>query len=370
MKDSRLTKIAENIVTYSMDVQPEERIMIMVTDEGEPLARELVRKLYERGAFPYVRIQRQQLQSEWLRGVTAAQANLLADWEAKMWNEMDGYIGIHGEHNDSELSRVPEQNHRVYATAFQAIFERVDNLMKGVRLNYPTAALAQKAKMPTDMFTDFYFDVCAIDYKRMHAAAIPLYEWMLRTDQVRISGPGTDLRFSIKGMGAVICAGKRNIPDGEVYTAPVRDSINGTIAYNTSSVYKGKAFEHVRFRFEAGKIVEATANDAEKLNSILDCDDGARYVGEFAIGFHPGILQPMGDTLFDEKIAGSFHLTPGRAYQQADNGNRSAIHWDLVAIQRPEYGGGEIWFDDVLIRKDGLFVPDELQGLNPQQLKA
>ncbi|MGO0061591.1 aminopeptidase [Brevibacillus fluminis] len=368
MKDNRLAKIAENIVSYSLDVQPEERIMIAVTDEGEPLARELVRKLYAKGAFPYVRLQRQQLQSEWLKGVTATQANQLAQWEEQMWNEIDGYIGIHGEQNDSELSRVPEGKYRLYASAFQSIAERIDNRIKGVRLNYPNTALAQKAKMPTEMFEDFYFDVCAFDYKRMHDAAVPLYDWMQRTDRVRIVGPGTDVSFSIKGIGAVIAAGKRNIPDGEVYTAPVRDSINGTISYNIGSVYKGHAFEHIQFQFQAGKIVEATANHTEKLNSILDTDEGARYIGEFAIGFHPGILHPMGDTLFDEKIAGSFHLTPGRAYEKADNGNRSRVHWDLVSIQRPEYGGGEIWFDDVLIRKDGLFVPAALEGLNPQRL--
>ncbi|MGL4970663.1 MAG: aminopeptidase, partial [Cetobacterium sp.] len=128
-------------------------------------------------------------------------------------------------------------------------------------------------------------------------------------------------------------------------------------------------FENVCFKFENGKILEATANNSERLNEILDTDNGARYIGEFALGVNPYILKPMKDTLFDEKIAGSIHFTPGQAYKLADNGNKSAVHWDLVLIQRPDFGGGEIWFDDVLIRKDGIFVIEELEILNPENLK-
>jgi aminopeptidase len=190
-----------------------------------------------------------------------------------------------------------------------------------------------------------------------------------RTDKVRIVGPGTDLSFSIKDIPSVKCCGLRNIPDGEVYSAPVRDSINGVITYNAPSVYQGTTFENVCFKFENGKIVEATSNNTERLNEILNTDEGARYIGEFAIGVNPYILKPMKDTLFDEKIAGSIHFTPGQAYKLADNGNKSAIHWDLVLIQRPDFGGGEIWFDDVLIRKDGIFVIEELEVLNPENLK-
>ena len=162
---------------------------------------------------------------------------------------------------------------------------------------------------------------------------------------------------------------RRNIPDGEVYTAPVKDSINGTLTYNTPAVFQGFTFENISFRFENGKIVEATANDTERINEVLNTDEGARYIGEFAIGVNPYILKPMKDTLFDEKIMGSFHFTPGNCYEEeAPNGNSSAIHWDLVCIQTPEYGGGEIYFDDVLIRKDGRFVVKELECLNPENL--
>jgi aminopeptidase len=204
----------------------------------------------------------------------------------------------------------------------------------------------------------------------MEKAMEPLKALMEKTDMVQIVGPGTDLKFSIKGIPTVPCFGRRNIPDGEIYTAPVRDSVNGCLAYNTPSVYGGKTFQDISFEFANGRIVEATAGDlTEEINKVLDVDPGARFIGEFSFGVNPFILKPMKDTLFDEKIAGSFHFTPGKAYKEAPNGNVSAIHWDLVAIQRPEFGGGEIYFDGVLIRKDGLFVLEELQGLNPENLK-
>jgi len=183
---------------------------------------------------------------------------------------------------------------------------------------------------------------------------------------VRLLGPGTDLSFSIKDIPVMKSCGLRNVPDGEVFTAPVKESVNGVITYNCPAIFQGVAFDNIRFRFEKGKIVEATANNTEKLNQILDTDEGARYIGEFALGLNPYIHHPMRDILFDEKIGGSFHLTPGNAYATAFNGNRSAIHWDLISIQTSAYGGGEIWFDDKLVRKDGRFVLTELTGLNPE----
>ncbi|MFS0920515.1 aminopeptidase [Brevibacillus sp. 179-C 1.1 NHS] len=368
MRDERLGKIADNLISYSLDVQAKQHIMIMVVDEGEPLAIELVKRLYAKGAYPHLRFVRPKVQREWMKGLTAEQLAHTVQWEKDMWFGMQGYIGIHGETNDSEMKDVPQEKYRLYAEAYESIVHHVDNQITGLRINYPTSALAQKASMTTEAFEDFYFNVCSLDYRKMAEACQPLYDLMDKTDRVRIVGPGTDLTFSIKGIGTRTAVGKRNIPDGEVYTSPVRDSIHGTISYNTPSNFKGTTFENVRFTFREGKIVEAYANHTDKLHEILDTDEGARYIGEFAIAFNPYILHPMGDILFDEKIAGSFHLTPGRAYDQADNGNRSTIHWDLVSIQRPEYGGGEIWFDDVLIRKDGRFVHEALQGLNPEEL--
>jgi aminopeptidase len=257
----------------------------------------------------------------------------------------------------------------MYNKALRPVLDYRVNHTKWVVLRYPNNAMSQLANMSLEKFEDFYFDVCTLDYKKMSVAMDPLVDLMNRTDKVRITGRNTDLTFSIKGIGAVKCDGGRNIPDGEVYTAPVRESMNGIISYNTPSEEQGFTYDNIVFEIKDGKIVKATSNNDERINELLNTDENARYFGEFAIGVNPYIMHPMKDTLFDEKIAGSIHLTPGAAYEDAFNGNKSAIHWDLVFIQRPEYGGGEIWFDDVLIRKDGLFVLPELKGLNPENLK-
>lgn len=234
-----------------------------------------------------------------------------------------------------------------------------------VVLRYPTPSMAQSARMSTEAFEEFYFNVCTADYAEMARRQEPLKQQMEQTDRVKIVGPGTELEFSIRDIPVIPCNGSRNIPDGEVFTAPVRDSMNGHLTYNTPSLYQGTVFDGIRFEFENGKIVNATCSNApEKLNAILDSDEGARYIGEWSLGCNNHIRQPMLDTLFDEKIGGSFHLTPGNAYDTADNGNRSQVHWDLVCIQTPEFGGGEIWFDGELVRKDGQFLPEDLKPLN------
>jgi aminopeptidase len=186
--------------------------------------------------------------------------------------------------------------------------------------------------------------------------------------EVRIVAPDTDLGFSIQGIPVVPCSGEMNIPDGEVFTAPIRDSVEGHIRFNTPTIYQGSSFDGVRLVFERGRITRAdcAGGDVEKLRRILAADEGASFVGEWSIGCNPRILHPMRDILFDEKIAGSFHLTPGNAYDEADNGNRSKIHWDLVQIQRADYGGGTISFDGEPIRIDGCFVPEELNALDPE----
>ena len=282
---------------------------------------------------------------------------------------MQAYIAIRAGNNTAELADVPSEKLNLYSKLSRPTLDYRVNETKWVVLRYPNYSMAQLANTSLENFEDFYFDVCTLDYRKMSEAMTPLVDLMNRTDKVQIKGPGTDLTFSIKGIGAVKCDGLRNIPDGEVYTAPVRESMNGIISYNTPSEEQGFTYENIVFQVENGKIVKATANDTKKINDLLDVDEGARYFGEFAIGVNPYILHPMKDTLFDEKIAGSFHLTPGMCYEDAPNGNKSANHWDLVMIQRPEYGGGEIWFDDVLIRKDGIFVLPELEGLNPENLK-
>lgn len=296
---------------------------------------------------------------------------LIGECEAFRMERVQAYVGLRGSRNIAELSDVPASAMRLYEEYWlkPVHFQIRVPKTKWVVLRWPSPSMAQQAQLSTEAFEDFYFEVCTLDYGRMAAALVPLQELIERTDQVRILGPGTDLTFSLKGIPAVGCAGKNNLPDGECFTAPVRDSVEGVIRFNTPTLYRGTVFNDISLRFAQGRIVEARADKTAKLNQILDADEGARYLGEFALGFNPYILRPMLDILFDEKIAGSFHLTPGQAYEEADNGNRSSVHWDMVMIQTPEYGGGELYFDGVLVRRDGRFVLPELEGLNPEHLK-
>ncbi|MGB2985339.1 MAG: aminopeptidase [Phycisphaerae bacterium] len=371
MIDPRMTKLANVLVQYSTELKSGDKVLVEATDIPAEMTCELIRVAREAGADPLVTLKSNRVNRALLCHCSESQLNLIAEAEALRMSNMDAYIGLRGNPNIAELSDVPEEGHKLYQ---DTVWRRVHLEIRvpktrWVVLRWPTTSMAQQASMSTESFEDFYFDVCTMDYARMSKAMQPLAERMEKADQVRIAGPGTDLRFSIKGLAAIACDGKLNIPDGEVFTAPVRDSVNGTLQYNARTIYQGIVHDNVRFEFSEGKIVKATSTNTEHLNKVLDTDEGARYIGEFALGFNPYITGPMLETLFDEKIVGSFHFTPGKAYDEADNGNRSNIHWDIVCLQEAEHGGGEIWFDGELIRKDGLFVVDDLKPLNPENLK-
>ncbi|KIL35217.1 aminopeptidase [Cohnella kolymensis] len=371
MHDPRLQKLASNLAGYSVKVQPGENILIEMIGPERELLKCVIEEVAKRGGRPFVELSDRSVLRSLVKNGTAEQMETWAAYDLERMKQMQGYIGIRSGENVNEMADVPSDKMKLYDKIYShpIHMEQRVKRTKWVVLRYPNSAMAQLANTSTEAFEDFYFNVCNLDYSKMDRAMDPLQQLMNRTDKVRIVSPGTDLTFSIKGIGSKKCSGERNIPDGELYSCPVRDSVNGTLAYNTPSVYNGFTYENIKFTFENGKIVKATANDTDRINAVLDSDEGARHIGEFSLGFNPYILHPMKDTLFDEKISGSLHFTPGQAYEDTDNGNRSAIHWDLVLIQRPEYGGGEVYFDDVLIRKDGLFVLPELQGLNPEALK-
>ena len=368
--DPRIIELSELLTGYSCDIQPGDKVLISY--EGEcckNLARRLIKDVYEKGGIPFAEIRDSQITRELMLNCTEDQIKFKDSIDLAQMKGMQAYIAIRAGNNTAELADVPSDKMNMWSKLTRPTLDYRVNETKWVVLRYPNYSMAQLANSSLEAFEDFYFDVCTLDYRRMSDAMTPLVELMNRTDKVRITGPGTDLTFSIKGIPAIKCDGLRNIPDGEVYTAPVRESMNGVISYNTPSEEQGFTYENIVFTVKDGKIIDAKANDTDRINQLLDTDDSSRYFGEFAIGVNPYILHPMKDTLFDEKIAGSFHLTPGMCYEDAPNGNKSAIHWDLVMIQREEYGGGEIWFDDVLIRKDGIFVLPELEGLNPENLK-
>ncbi|HOK81766.1 MAG: aminopeptidase [Clostridiales bacterium] len=370
MIDPRVKKLAKVLVHYSCGLKRGEKILIEARGVDYSVVSAILEEVEAAGGLPFVSMIDNRVQRSILKMMTKELADEMAKFDGFRMSEMNAYIGIRGGNNCYESGDVEPQRTQIYDKYYShpVHHELRVGKTKWVVLRYPTEGMSQLARMSTDAFEDFYFKVCTLDYGKMDRAMDSLCKLIAVTDKVRIVAKDTDLSFSIKGMGSEKCSGLRNIPDGEVYTAPVRDSVNGYIHYNVPSIEKGIEFNDVRLTFKNGKIIEATANHTELANSIFDTDEGARYVGEFAFGLNPYITEPIGDILFDEKISGSIHFTPGSCYDDVYNGNKSAIHWDLVQVHTPKYGGGEIYFDGKLIRKDGRFVLPELMGLNPENL--
>ncbi|MCX6893200.1 MAG: aminopeptidase [Verrucomicrobia bacterium] len=369
MTDPRYKKLAKLLVEYSTRLRKGDRALLDMIDVPDDFSIELMRAVRAAGATPVIEVRHTRINREMLRETDCEHAGLMRDLELFRLRKVQAYIAIRGSANASENADVASEQMGLYSRITRPVLNYRVNKTRWCVLRWPTSSMAQAAGMSTEAFENLYFDVCTMDYRKMARAMVPLERRMRKADRVHIKGPQTDLTFSIKGIGAKMCKGDRNIPDGEVFSCPVKTSINGRIQFNTPTLYSGTKFENVCLEFKDGKIAAATSNNTKRLNAILDTDPGARYTGEFSLGFNPYILNPMCDILFDEKIAGSLHLTPGQAYEECDNGNRSAVHWDMVLIQRPEWGGGEIWFDGELIRKNGMFLPKDLRGLNPASLK-
>lgn len=361
---NEIQKLSHTIVNYSLKLEKEERVLITSYEECLDLILALIEEINKVGAIPFVRIKNDILNAKLLEYTTKSRIKTLHILKEQEVENYDAFINIRYTTNDYEELKVENDILKQIGEATIESNQKRINERKWVLLNYPSKLDAYKAGMDSMSYRNFAFDVMNLDYEEMNERIKPLKELMEKTDMVRIVSPGTDLTFSIKNMPIIPCVGEANIPDGEIYTAPVLNSVNGKITYNAKSPYNGTVFENVTLTFKDGKIIDCNSNHKEKMEEIFNTDEGARYVGEFSFGLNPKIMHPMGDILFDEKIIGSIHFTPGAAYENAFNGNRSSVHWDLVLIQRKEYGGGEIYFDHTLIRKDGLFVLPELTHLN------
>jgi aminopeptidase len=371
MPDPRNADLARMLCNYSLDVQKGEHVGVNIYGvDGLELGQELVREITRRGGIPFFNCSGDEVHRVFFEQCAEEQIKSFGSLRLDIMKRLDAFVAVDAQRNPFELSRVDETHNKWRAQYLRKPMMPLLDEKKWVYVRYPNEAMAYAAMRPTAEFRDFYYRVCNVDYSRLSAAMQPLKTLMEKTDQVRIKGPGTDLTLSIKGFPAIPCDGHSNVPDGECFTTPVRDAVNGTIQYNTRTLYQAQLFTNIRFHVEQGRIVEAACagGDSAKLNEILDTDEGSRYFGEFALGLNPAIEEPILDILFDEKIYGSFHLTPGAAYEKCNNGNQSAVHWDIVCLQTPEHGGGEIYFDGVLIRKDGAFVVAELKGLNREAL--
>lgn len=366
MFDKRLKQLADQLITYSVSLKAGEHVLITSAPAGAPLVKELVRSAYAVGAYPHVQLSDPEISKEIMLGLQPEQAAAMIRYDHGRVEEMDATISVGATLNPYEDAAVPREKREVMRLAGveQEKIKKKKEISRWSVCIYPTAYYANCAGMSLDDFEDYYFSVCCMDYRRFGEAMEKLRALLEKADQVRIEAPGTELAFSIKGINKRVSAGDRNVPDGEVYTAPVRESINGKVAFNVPSLFQGKRFENISLVFRDGKAVEAHGTPEKALNDILDTDPGARYTGEFAFGVNPRLDVPIGLTLFDEKINGSFHIAMGNGLDVVDNGNRSAIHWDLVSMHTPEMGGGSIYVDGILIRKDGRFVLPELEELN------
>jgi len=367
MHDPRIDKLAKQLVRYSTKIKRGEKVLVDLYDVPDSIGLALIREIRAVKAIPFININHSSLSRELAMGVNEEQVSISAKHALAQMKSMDAYIALRGADNINELSDVPANRMKLIASKMRPVMNYRVNKTRWCVLRWPTPSMAQQADMSTEAFEDFYFKVCLLDYAKLQPAMNSLKKLMDKTNEVQLKGPGTHLHFNLKGLKAIACGGTHNIPDGEVFSSPVKDSIEGKVTFNTPTVYQGIGFDNICLEFEKGKIVEANAGAKTKaINKIFDSDPGARYIGEFAIGFNNQIKHPMRDILFDEKIGGSFHMAVGQAYEGiADNGNRSQIHWDMVNIQRPDYGGGEIYFDGKLIRKNGKFLPKSLHALNP-----
>lgn len=362
----KIEKLSKKIVNYSLEINENDKVLISYqSQECNDLVVSLIREIKNLGAVVHTKLIDPIINRELMLATGKQRAKIMGDYSKFEVEHYTAFIQIRYSINDYEDNDVPSDKRNLISKNTRKYDEIRINERKWVLLNYPSPLDAYKAHKSIDKFKEYAIDAMITNYDDLYERMKPLKDMMEKTDKVRIVGPNTDISFSIKGMPIIPCCGKSNLPDGEIFTAPIKNSVNGKITYNTSSPYRGSIFNNVSLEFKEGKIINATCDgNNDILNDIFNTDEGSRYVGEFSFGLNPNILYPIGDILFDEKIKGSIHFTPGQAYYEADNGNRSDIHWDLVLIQRPEYGGGEIYFDDILIRKDGEFVVHELQHLN------
>lgn len=366
MRDPRIDRMAKQVIEYSVHLQPKEKVLIDIWDGAYDFAISLMEAAQKVGAYPYLNLQSLKLNRQMILEATEESMEAWYRYENYRMDDMDAYIVVRKNDNIKEYEGIPAEKMRLYNKYYGKLHygTRITQT-KWCVLRYPSDSFAQTAGMSTENLENFFFDTCCLNYKRMNELAAPLNDLMMRTDRIDIKAPGTDLTFSIKGTCKPPACGIFNIPCGETGMAIIPESANGTISYNLPSFFQDTLFENIKLTLKDGIITEATSNHTERMNKILDTDENSRRIGEFAMGFNPYMTRPIQDTLFDEKMAMTMHFTPGNDSVY----NPSAIHWDIVTSHAKEMGGGEIYADGVLFRKDGLFVLDELKQLNPENLK-
>jgi aminopeptidase len=366
MRDERIEKLANLLVHYSVAIRPGDRVAIRGSSAGAPLLREIYKQVLLAGGHPLMQISLPGLDEVFYQYASDAQLEYIHEPVKHVFEHYDATISVMASENTRSLTQIDPSRMVIADRASEPIFrtfmERAarDEVRWTLTL-FPTQAHAQDAEMSLEAYEDFVYNACMPDlndpigyWKRVSAEQERVVEWLKGKQQVRVTAPGTDLTLRIAGRKFINCDCTANVPDGEVFTGPVEDSVNGHVHFTYPTIFGGREVRDVRLWFENGKVVKATAGKNEDfLLKTLDTDEGARYVGEFAIGTNKGIQQFTGEILFDEKIGGSFHMALGASYPETGGVNQSAIHWDMICDLR---SGGEIWVDGELMYQNGKFV--------------
>lgn len=364
--DSRIEKLADVLVNYSLEIQPEQLVVLQGSPLAQPLLVSVYRKIIEIGAHPVVNVNLSGIQEIMFTHGSESQLTHLTSRDRLIVDEADAVLNIISEENTKALSGADPNKQRLAQTARREIMAKYLQRSAEGTLNwcvtlFPTNAYAQDAEMSLADYSEFVFNACRLDlddpvahWQGVSAEHQRLIDWLAGKSEIHLTGPDTDLKLSVAGRTWINADGKRNFPDGELFTGPVEDSVEGTVRFTYPSSVQGREVEDIQLWFEAGKVVKATAaKNQDYLEQMLDADEGARRLGEFAFGTNMGIQKFTRNILFDEKIGGTIHMAIGAGYPDSGSQNQSAIHWDMICDLRQ---GGQATVDGKLFMKDGEIV--------------
>lgn len=366
--DQRIQALANLLVNYSADVQPGNKVVIQGEMGAAPLLKEVYRSVLLAGGFPFITVDIPGTDYIYFKHATDEQLDFIHDPIQLIYEKYDRFITILGEQNTRNLNGIDPQRMTKRSRATEALLKTFlgragRGEMKWTLSLFPTEAYAQDAEMSLEEYEEFVYSATMPDtndpvgyWKKVSARQEQVVEWLRGRREVHITAPETDLRLRIDDRRFINCDCHENVPDGEIFTGPVEDSVEGQVYFSYPAIFGGREVTGVRLWFENGRVIRATADKNEDyLLATIDTDPGGRYVGEFAIGTNEGIQRFTRNILFDEKIGGSFHMALGAGYPETGSKNESAIHWDMICDLRE---GGKITVDGDLVYQDGCFTLD------------
>ncbi len=366
MNDLRLLKMAQVLVRYSLALKAGDLFLIQGSDLAAPLIRNVYREALLAGAHPYLKVTVDGIAEILYNNASDEQLQYISDLQKLEIEKIDAMLTIMGTHNTRNLSGIDPQRIAIQKRAglqqTKRMLERIsEQELRWCGTQFPTQASAQDAEMSLFDYENFLFTACAVEkddpvehWRRLRKDQDSIIQFLSQCKELHVTGVDTDLKFSVAGRKWINCAGTENFPDGEVFTGPVEDSVNGHICFTYPAVYQNREVVNVRLTFENGQVVKAEASKGlDFLKTMIEIDDGASFVGEFAFGTNRGITGFTRNTLFDEKIGGTIHLALGASLPESGGKNISAIHWDMVCDMR---SGGEITADGELFYQNGEFL--------------